>query len=162
MFKKIDFKKRIFFRSATLIIAILIMFNALPVQSFASSNYHVSERNIHFSGGAEIEGTNMPTDTWNLVDRGAYNFGGLANVSDLYTEYFLTGKTTMTITVTNDSTSNVLTYGLYRKAAIGSSLVGTREVQPGDNHNWIVSDLVADNKYFIKFFAPSNFHGSVR
>ncbi len=93
----------------------VIVFFALyncPIYSFAFSGCSIIDgsdaRAIGETDG--IQEIHRPSETWNLVDNGTYSFAGYATGSDLYTNYYFSGKSSMTISVTNDSYSNVLSY----------------------------------------------------
>ena len=75
-------------------------------RQFGKGNYHVAEVNGPVvEKVADRNGPYKPWRTWNLVDEGDYSFNGLATVSDLYTNYYLEGKSSYSISVVNDSRS---------------------------------------------------------
>lgn len=48
------------------------------------------------------------SSVWNLYTQGRYDFSGNATGSDLYTNYYLTGKSSVKIVITNHSSKNNL------------------------------------------------------
>jgi len=58
--------------------------------------------------GNSIQGTSKPTQVWYVNIDGKYDFSGWSYYQPLYTNYKFTGKTTYSLFVKNESTSNTL------------------------------------------------------
>jgi hypothetical protein len=125
----------------------------------AKTDYHVSEKETTRGYIVMPNDREPPSDSWNLVDSGVYDFNGLAQVSDLYTNYFLTGKSSMALTVINDSKENSLKFAVFKK---GGKKIKTYTVSANSEYHCTVNGLDPSVKYYIRFYAPCDFHGSAR
>jgi len=106
-------------------------------------------------------GVDKPTSTWDLSSKGRYNFSGEAYAVDLYTNYYLTGKSSVTISITNKSTSKSMKAKLFEKSAwfISESTV---TVPANGTTTWTVSGLDKSAKYYIQFYNPCYFSGYIK
>lgn len=102
-----------------------------------------------------------PTDTWNLASSGAYSFSGTANVSTLYSNYYLTGASSVEISVTNYSSKNNLKVKLYKKSAWFFSESSVTVPKSGKT-TWTVTGLNSNTSYYLQFNAPSDFSGYIK
>lgn len=106
-------------------------------------------------------GLGVPTSTWNLKTKGKYTFQGEASRSNLYTDYLFTGTTKVEIKVVNKSSSDSVTVKLFEKSAW--FFCETKATVPAKGTTtWKYSDLESDEKYYLQFYAPSNFEGYIR
>lgn len=96
-------------------------------------------------------GTSKPTSTWDLSTKGRYTFSGYLNsVRSLYTDYLLTGKSSVDIYVKNNDTIR-LKFKVKRKDTIFDNQIGpTYELEAGKSGTVTVS-LDASSKYYIEF-----------
>ncbi|TGN30378.1 hypothetical protein [Lysinibacillus sp. S2017] len=109
-------------------------------------------------------GVSKPTSIWNLSSQGTYSFGGSSGGADLYTDYLLTGKSSVTIKVRNNDHQYSLKFVLKRKDLIFDTTVGGPwqvSVGPGTDGSVTVSGLDKSANYYIQFTGPNNFNGSI-
>jgi|GEM_PF-4052098 len=106
-------------------------------------------------------GVDKPTSTWDLSTKGKYTFSGEAYAVDLYTNYYLTGKSSVTISITNKSTSKSMKAKLWEKGAwfISESSV---TVPANGTTTWTVSGLSKSESYYIQFYNPCYFNGYIK
>ncbi|MDO9100084.1 MAG: hypothetical protein Q7V53_04980 [Caldisericota bacterium] len=107
-------------------------------------------------------GLGVPSSVWNLSTQGQYNFSGLAEASTLYSNYKFTGVTSTKISVSNKSTSSNLKVQLVRDDAVFDTAVSTVTIPKNGTSTWTVTGLSSSNRYYLKFYAPSNFSGYIR
>lgn len=144
----------------TIILATFPLSTKAMNRRFGKENYHVAEVNDALADKvAEKHGPFEPWRTWNLVDNGKYTFNGLATVSDLYTNYYLTGKSSFNIFVVNDSRSWQLEVRVVKKK--GKELIKTYTVDTKTEAHFSVTGLDKGEKYYLLFVAPCDFHGEV-
>lgn len=130
-------------------------------RQFGKGNYHVAEVNGPVvEKVADRNGPNKPWRTWNLVDEGDYSFNGLATVSDLYTNYYLEGKSSYSISVVNDSRSWQLEVRVVKKKS--DEVIKTYTVDTKTEAHFSVSNLATNEKIYLLFVAPCDFHGKVQ
>lgn len=106
--------------------------------------------------GVSTQGLGKPTESYNIKNS-SMPFAGVANASDLFTNKYFTGSSSVSIEVHNHH-SKTLKYKLYKKGKF--TAVETFTLKPGKSQISARS-LDSKGKYYIKFFAPSNFSGSV-
>ena len=145
----------------TIILATFPLSTKAMNRRFGNENYHVAEVNGTFiEKVAERHGPQKPWYTWNLVDDGDYSFNGLATISPLYTNYYLEGKTSYSIHVVNDSKSWPLEVRVVKKKS--DTVIKTYTVDPKTEANFSVNNLATDEKIYLYFVAPCDFHGKVQ
>ena len=102
---------------------------------------------------------NKPTNIWNLSTKGQYEFYGDANVSELYTNYLLTGASSVKISVTNNDV-NTLKIKLYKNGSLFST--SSVNIPAHGTTSWTVNGLSSSSNYYIKFYAPCHFEGYIK
>lgn len=98
------------------------------------------------------------TNVWNLATKGAYHIEGSGNTNaTLYTSYLFTGVSTLSITISNTSSSettvNVLKQG-------GWFAVSSFTVPAGGQVSRLVN-VNSSNKYYLSFSCPCNVSGYI-
>lgn len=105
-------------------------------------------------------GTNTPLSKWNLNTQGQYDFWGSNSISRLYTDYYVTGKSQVTLVITNNSFSNLLNVELRDMSAWNGYVWGA---QVGLGKTITVTIPVNSSKnYYLTFAAPSSFTGYIK
>ncbi|MCX8007137.1 MAG: hypothetical protein N3B11_03365 [Coriobacteriia bacterium] len=107
-------------------------------------------------------GLDVPSSVWNLATQGQYNFSGVAEISDLYSNYLFTGVSSAKIYCQNKRTDKNLTVKLIRDDPVFDTTVSTVYVPKNGSSTWTVTGLSTSNKYYLKFYAPSNFSGYIK
>lgn len=107
-------------------------------------------------------GTSKPTSTWNLSTKGRYTFSGyLTSVRSLYTNYLLTGKSSVSIYVRNNGTTS-MKFKVMRKDLVFDNQVGsTYQVSAGKSGTVTVT-LDSSKNYYIEFLGPCDFNGYIQ
>lgn len=108
--------------------------------------------------GLSTLGLGKPTKSHNLKSSGEMKFSGSAANSNLYTNKYFTGASSVSIEVRNFRDGK-LKYKLYKKGTIGA--VGTFTLNAKQSQI-SVRNLDSKGQYYIKFYGPSNFSGSVK
>ncbi len=147
-------KKNQFFKTIKIIFVILLLCSLLtvnPIQAFAVG----SPPNIT----AEPYGQSKPGTAWDFSE-GAYFFSGVANISDLYSNYYFTGISRVKIYVKNSHASKTLTVKLLKQQKGVDFAVSEEKIEHGEYKEWTVS-LDSSKIYILKFYAPSDFYGSI-
>ena len=113
-------------------------------------------------GTSGIKGSSKPSSTWNLATQGDLHFSGNTANTDLYTNYYFTGATSInvdtTVTKWYDVTIELWRYGLIWDTKLATTTVA---VNPNSVNIWILSGLNSSSKYYLKFLAPAYFTGYV-
>lgn len=133
-----------------LFLIIVVCFTLSPVKVWASTSPLDLTR-----------GLGEPRETWNLATKGRYNFSGKAVGSDLYTDYLFTGVDYVRIWVTNHSNKKLLVKVFEKGTLWGFNYVSSVECEPNNNTVWRISSLSKSKKYYIQFYAPSEFSGYI-
>lgn len=105
-------------------------------------------------------GTSKPTSTWNLSTQGRYDFNGSTSGPTLYTNYLLTGKSSVKIWVRNNHHQYSLKFKVKRKDLVFDNTIGSYEVAVGKDGTFTVS-LDKSSNYYIEFSPPNNFSGYI-
>lgn len=115
---------------------------------------------ITSTGEVTLFGVTEP-DTDSVVDltKKALTFAGSANHQRLYTNSHFKGKSKITYTITNNS-SSTLSVSIFRSGAWFATDVLT--LNPNSTTTGTVSGLDSTKLYYLAFSAPSNFSGSVK
>lgn len=114
-----------------------------------------------FAAEVSIQSTSLPTSTWNLSTKGSYTFAGEANIQDLYSNYLFTGVTKVSIGCQNKRTDRVLTVKLVRDDPAFDTVVSSVSIPKGGYLAWPVTGLSSPSKYYLRFYAPCYFTGSI-
>jgi len=148
-----------------LAIGISVMMLTIPVYANTNIGTVNNKFNVSVDGnygvGFEIPGTGVsvlslgkPTEIWDISTE-SYDFGGEADISTLYTNYKFNGKTSYTITVTNDHTKPLTVKCIGAKG-------GSKKVKAGDTTSFTVTTKDKKTTFYISFSAPSDFSGTVK
>lgn len=117
---------------------------------------------LETAGTTGIKGTSKPSSTWNLATQGDLHFSGNTANTNLYTNYYFTGATSInvdtTVTKWYDVTIELWQYGLIWDTKLATTTV---PVNPNSVNIWIISGLSSSSKYYLKFLAPAYFTGYV-
>ncbi|WP_144787403.1 hypothetical protein [Lysinibacillus fusiformis] len=106
-------------------------------------------------------GTSKPTSTWDLSTQGRYPFSGSANSAvSLYTNYLLTGKSSVKIYVRNNDHQYSLKFKVKRKDLVFDNTIGSYELALGKDTTINLSFDKSSN-YYIEFSGPNNFSGHI-
>lgn len=106
-------------------------------------------------------GTSKPTSTWDLSKDGRYSFSGYLNsVRSLYTNYLLTGKSSVKIYVNNLDHQYSVKFKVMRKDLIFDNQIGSYSVAAGSSGVVTVS-LDSSSNYYIEFQGPCDFSGYI-
>lgn len=106
-------------------------------------------------------GTSKPTSTWDLSTQGRYTFSGSANsFVSLYTNYLLTGKSSVKIYVRNNDHQYSLKFKVKRKDLIFDNTVKSYELALGKDTT-INLTLDKSSNYYIEFTGPNTFSGYI-
>jgi hypothetical protein len=125
----------------------------------SATNVGVSEESpvgSENSDDVSLNGLGKPTESVNISNKDM-PFAGVANNSNLFTNNFFTGASKVAIEVHNKH-SSTLKYKLYKKGSLFA--VETFTLKPGQSQLTALN-VNSSGKYYIKFYAPSNFSGSV-
>lgn len=153
-----------------LVCAILV--NCFATISYATprrfiANDHIIDSNyvdkIYRGGsGYEVNHTTKPAykDCINLNSE-SMTFSGSANNQFLYTNNNFTGKSSVTITVTNKRNGKLYCWVYLNRKILPDSVKESMVIEANETGVFTVSDLNAGSEYYIKFQAPSDFSGSV-
>lgn len=107
-------------------------------------------------------GTSKPEKTWNLSTSGRYGFSGYLNSArSLYTDYLLTGKSSVKIWARNHHHQYDLKFRLMRKDLIFDNQIGIYSVPVGKDGTVNVSKLDSSKNYYIEFIGVSDFSGYI-
>lgn len=106
-------------------------------------------------------GVTKPTDDWNLISKGQYDFQGKSYSQNLYSNYRLTGATKVEIYVKNNSTFNLTVKLLKSQTGVDWSQ-STKKIDANEDQTWSVSKLDSSAKYVLKFSGPSEFFGNIK
>lgn len=107
--------------------------------------------------------TTIPTTTWNVSDKGKYDFSGQAAKQTLFTNYLFTGKTNYSIYVDNKkAATNNLSVTVYKSKSGLDSPIKTASVQGQYPSTISVSNLSSSDKIYVGFEAPSHFSGYIK
>lgn len=103
-------------------------------------------------------GTSKPTTVSPNGGGSSWSFSGTASNQDLYTEHYVTGKTSYDIQISNYRTADLKAY-----VYINNNLLSTKTftVPANGSLNGSVTGLSATDKVYIKFAAPCDFNGSI-
>jgi len=107
-----------------------------------------------------VDALGIPDKSWNIAEKGAYNFNGEAQGSPLYTDYWLTGITHYRSLILNHHETRKLTVYVDIKGLSGT----LKKVTVGPKEAGIL-EYVAEStskEILLKFSAPSNFSGYIR
>lgn len=140
---------------------VLMLIFGTNVEASANSNEGVSESppaDAETEGGVSTLGLGKPTVSHNLKSSGEMKFSGTAANSDLYTNKYFTGASSVSIEVRNFRDGK-LKYKLYKKGKIGAVETFTLKSKQSQIS---ARNLDPKGKYYIKFYGPSNFSGSVK
>ncbi len=112
--------------------------------------------------GVAHAGTSKPSSTWNWSN-GSYSFHGAADSNNLYTNYKFTGMTKVSITVNNTSGKYDLEVRVKSVEAWWKpdKTVSTAVIPHNGTCTWEISNLDSSKKYYIIFYAPCRFTGSI-
>lgn len=107
-------------------------------------------------------GTSKPTSTWDLAKKGTYTFNGSSNSAGaLYTNYLLTGKSSVKIFVRNNDHQYSLKFKVKRKDLVFDNTIKSYEVPLGKDGSYTLS-LDKSSNYYIEFSGPNNFSGYIQ
>lgn len=99
-----------------------------------------------------------PTQLWNW-NNGPYEFSGVADSSDLYTNYYFTNASQVVIHVDNLHETERLKVRVIIKRDQGIQIsTDTTYIEPGHSEEWTVN-LDSNKSYFLRFSGPSDFEG---
>lgn len=127
--------------------------------------FYEAEENVGVSVVEDINdygvySTIKPILTWNLSKNGSFPFSGNSNRADLYTNYYVTGKSSIRIIV-NNKNNLPLTVSFKRANVLLDTNLQTYKIAAGRNLDvtWSVN---SSSQYYLLFAGPSNFSGSIR
>lgn len=103
--------------------------------------------------GVSVRSISKPSEIWDISIK-PYDFKGEAGGSTLYTNYKFKGKTSYTITVTNDHTKTL-------RVKCAGAKGGSKKVKPGKTTTFTVTTKDTSKMFYISFGAPSDFYGTV-
>lgn len=106
-------------------------------------------------------GTSKPSSIWNLSTKGRYSFKGSSNSSTLYTDYLLTGKSSVNIFVKNTDHQYSLKFKVKRKDLLLDNTIGSYVVPLGKSGT-VNLTLNKSSNYYIEFTGPNNFSGYIQ
>lgn len=112
-----------------------------------------------FTGSTVSAGLSKPSSTWNLKSSGRYNFSGKANASDLYSNYYFTGKDKFQIHVKNRSSSNSIKVKIYEKGSLFAADSFT--VPKTGVLDYTSNGRSSSKTYYLVFYAPCDFEGYI-
>lgn len=153
---------------------LLPFFSIILTLTFAttvSANPLASENTVLYNVGKTIpEITSDDLDTyatskpskeniWNIKTKGQYPFSGNATGSTLYTNYWLTGKTSYTVYTINNHSSKALK--ITPVSSTGGIFKGTT-VPANARQQYTFSVNKTSEKIYLKFSAPSDFDGYIK
>lgn len=146
-----------------LILSVVLAFMAVSTCFAGTENVNVSTTK---PGGGQEDGissytVDKPVEAYDLSSR-AYHFAGEAESSTLYTNYYFTNVSQLTISVHNTSDTNL--YIEVRKiiwTGVLDEKVERTVVYPGCSLYTVVTGLKSNEKYFLQFSAPSHFYGEL-
>lgn len=101
------------------------------------------------------------SSVWNLYTQGRYDFSGNATGSDLYTNYYLTGKSSVKIVITNHSSKNNLEVSFMQLNTFLDTTIKNYTVTPGATLTAYPPTISSSEKYYLLFKGPSNFSGYI-
>lgn len=136
------------------------------ITAYANENVGVTENPDYLSEIIEnpfiqTYGPDEPSKGWNLNTKGKYSFSGNAKNTNLYTNYYFTGASTVEIYVKN-SGSRLLTVELKQKQLINLPIHYV-DVSSGESTTYKVNSLDSSKRYFIFFKNPSgSFNGYIK
>ncbi|MGG2109085.1 hypothetical protein ABFY60_01160 [Lysinibacillus pakistanensis] len=107
-------------------------------------------------------GTSKPTSTWDLSTKGIYTFDGSSSGPTLYTNYLLTGKSSVEIYATNQNNQFSLKFKLKRKDLIFDSTIKSFEIPAGKDGTFTVPSLDTSSNYYLEFSPPNKFYGYIK
>lgn len=98
----------------------------------------------------------VPSNKWNILDKGPYNFSGESSNYGLYTNYAIVGGTSYAIQVHNTSGIYDLGVEVTGARSSGDFLVGTGRT--------VIKYIVPESsstRFYLYFSAPCYFEGSI-
>lgn len=144
----------------SVLLSIVCVISLVGVPIYAE-NYNVTDKPCYIgSSPVSPYSIEKPSKEWNLKEDGRYDFKGSASSQDLYTNYLLTGKTSVKIYVLNKGDKN-LSFALYKNKFGFDEKIGDCDIASGADVEWPVSDLDEEAEYYIKFYAPCEFSGYI-
>lgn len=149
----------------------LTLIGGASVSLASNANYNISTEpptiSTNIGINTEHDGTSKwviyPDSTWDISTKGEYEINGFGDHSDLYTNYLLTGKTSYTIVIKNDMTQTDMKYKVYKKIDnFFDKRLKTVSISYQDEKTTTISGLNEKDEIYILFFAPADFHGSIK
>lgn len=147
----------------SLLFALIIVLNCMVVASAAeNSNIGVSEvPPIVTESGIQPYSTSKPGRGWNLAKQGRYEFHGNSLMEPLYSNYYFTGVSAVTIYVKNLDDEEQLDIKLL-KSQIGIDWsVYDLHVTPRGTAECRVTGLDPSRNYILKFYPTCVFEGYI-
>ncbi|WP_153189573.1 hypothetical protein [Pelotomaculum sp. FP] len=91
-------------------------------------------------------GTSIPTQVWNIVDNGRYNFSGVSYGYPLYSNYKFIGKTNYTIRVQNNAATKLI-------VTVKSPLktYKTQTIWPDNTSIFSASGMSSTTQFYLRF-----------
>lgn len=101
----------------------------------------------------------MPTETIDLSKQ-EYEFHGLAQRENLYSNYYFTGVSKVVIYVTNNHSNKTLNVYFKQERWGANTTVCKRSISAKNFEKWSV-DVDSNTKYYLRFDAPCDFEGYI-
>lgn len=121
----------------------------------------IENKNVGVTEEAEvsIKGLSKPSSTKDLSGDASYYFSGEADGSTLYTNYLFTGNKSYKVQITNSHSTEDLKVKIYKDGDWTSTKTVT--VPTDGETEFTVSGFETTDEIYIKFYAPSNFSGTI-
>ena len=119
---------------------------------------------IEFDSDIVPQGNTVPSGTWDISEKGQYDFAGYTfDSSYLYTSWRFKGKSSYTVSITNEYTQplKVAFEGTLRTYRTVSVPQGTTCYTTLSSNNSKYT-ITADTKWYLRFTAPCEVNGYVK
>ncbi len=152
-----------FKKGISLLFALIIILNCMVMASAAESgNVGVSEvPPIVTESGIQPYGTSKPGSGWNLATKGRYEFHGNSFMQPLYSNYYFTGVSAVTIYVKNLDEEEQLDIKLLKSQLGVDWSVYDLHVTPLGEAECRVTGLDPSRNYILKFYPTCVFEGYI-
>ena len=157
-------KKKI--RKLSALIFGLVMVLSMDASASYARGYHVIPEKeflqaTRYESGAILNGYQKPIYSWNLEKDGKYEFSGKTKSDNLYTNYYLTGKSFIHVSVRNNTIGRDFDVTVYKKSFGKDENLGTHTISANTNLNFYLSGLKESDKIYLFFASPCDFSGYI-
>ena len=144
-----------------LIFTFVCMLSTTSVAFASTENVGLTDSPSYLSdGGISTYDGKKPTDVWIFFTKGSYSFNGDTCGNTLYTLYKFIYTRSMTIEVTNNSSSDLRVTVMVCMSFFDDK-VDWRVLGPGDKLKFTVPNLDYTKEYYVRFEGGGKVYGTI-